>query len=259
MALTDRGDHAELALRAVGEGRTELIEILESDCSLEERVMDVCFAEPRLLDQARNLAMTFAWKDGRYHVGFTVGNPQVMNEDIGDAVEAIRNLIQSQRGGRKVYTEAFTYTDPEPADDSKSASKVPVHHIAIYLEAPASVLMEFQPGSPVVGPVVRREAKEMAIEYNPATGRLDVVGKGVGGAKVFRDVANEFRARALADATLTELEHEEWPLDLFRQNPPRLDSASWLLVDPRHRAPHALEAPRRWPRRIPRRQRRYCL
>ena len=218
VALADQGEFTELALRAVCEGRQELLERLEEEWSLEERILSVSFEQPALLDIARNLAMTFHWKEGRrYHAGFTVGNPQQMNEDIKGALEAIRSLVQSRPGGRKVYTETFTYTDPSQAERSKHGSTVRVHHIAIYLEAPAKCLLEFKAGHPKIASVVRREAKEMAIEYCPSTGRLDVVGRGVGGAKVFHGVADVFRAKALSDAPLTELKYEEWPLGLFLQ------------------------------------------
>lgn len=225
VALAERGEYAELALRAVCAKDSDLLDLLEEELSLEERILNVSFQQPKLLDWARNLAMTFHWKDGqRFHAGYQVENPMELIADIGSAVESIREIVQTRSGGRQVYAETFSYDQPSDDVDTYKTTSVRVHHIAIYLETPASLLMEFGHGKQAVAPVVRRAAKEMAIEYTPSTGRLDVVGRGVGGAKVFRDVAEAFRARALSNAPLTKLTYEEWPLSIFlRRRPPKFE------------------------------------
>ncbi|MBU2533766.1 MAG: hypothetical protein KKB37_13575, partial [Alphaproteobacteria bacterium] len=230
-ALAERGEYAELALRAVCAKDTQLLDLLEEELSLEERILNVSFKQPKLLDWARNLAMTFHWKDGqRFHAGYRVENPMELIADIGSAVESIREIVQSRSGGRQVYAETFSYDQPPNDVGNEKTASVQVHHIAIYLETPASFLMEFGHGKPAVAPVVRRVAREMAIEYTPSTGRLDVVGRGVGGAKVFHDVAEAFRARALSDAPLTKLSYEEWPLSIFlRRRSPKFDPPEGYL------------------------------
>jgi hypothetical protein len=214
-SLADRGDNAEVALRAVCEGYQHLLEILETDRSLEERILIVSVEQPKLLDRARNLAMSLAWRDSRYQCSFEVDNPKDLARNIDDAVESIRRIVQNIQGGRKVYAEGFTYSD---ADSTTSAGRV--HHIALYLETPASYLMEFKEGEGTAVPVLRREAREMAIDYNAATGRLDVTGKGVGGTEVLREVAEEFRAQAVSDASLTALKRPTWPMGAFLSNVP---------------------------------------
>ena len=219
-SLADRGDNAEVALRAVCEGYGHLLEVLETDGSLEERILTVSVEQPKLLDRARNLAMSLAWRDSRYQCSFEVDNPKGLAHNTDDAVEAIRRIVQDIQGGRKVYAEGFTYSD---ADSAASTGAGEVHHIALYLETPASYLMEFKEGEGAAVPVLRREAREMAIDYNAATGRLDVTGKGVGGTEVLRLVAEEFRAQAVSDASLTALKRATWPLEVFLSSaPPRL-------------------------------------
>ena len=111
VSLSDRGDHAELALRAACEDHAQLLEMLESDRSLEERILDVWSEQPRLLDRARNLAMTLAWKDSRYQCSFQVQNPNELAANLDEAVEAMRRIVQSLQGGRRVHAEAFTYAE----------------------------------------------------------------------------------------------------------------------------------------------------
>jgi hypothetical protein len=223
VSLSDRGDHAELALRAACEYHAHLLEKLESDRSLEERILEVWSEQPHLLDRARNLAMSFAWRDSRYQCSFQVQNPNELAANLDEAVEAMRHIVQSLQGGRRVHAEAFTYADVDRTPIATSPSAGRVHHVALYLETPASYLMEFQEGEVGAVPVLRRQAKEMAIDYNAATGRLDVTGKGVGGSRVLSAIANEFRILALADSSLTALERSEWSLDMFLcSKPPHL-------------------------------------
>jgi hypothetical protein len=110
IALSELDELAELALRAVCEPQPSLLNLLESHLSLEGRLQSVSLHEPAVLDQARNLAMTFHWKQGRrYSASFTVGTPQPLTKTISPAVKAISKLVQELRGGRKVHVEHFTY------------------------------------------------------------------------------------------------------------------------------------------------------
>ena len=215
IGLAEKGDFAERALRATCQGNTVLLERLEEERSLEERIFSVWLCEPKILDRARNLAMGFAWKGGRSHCGFNIINPQQVNEQLDDAITEIRDIVQSLQGGRKVDTETFTYQEMDYSKAPETAHALKTHHIAIYLETPASYLIEFKVGESGITPVVRREAREMAIDYNPANGRLDVTGKGVGGPRVLHRIAEQFRVHAIADASMTELKRPEWSLGFF--------------------------------------------
>ncbi len=215
IALAEKGDLAERALRAICEGDQVLLDVLEEERSLEERIFDVWLRETKILDKARNLAMGFAWRGGRFHCGFTIINPQQVNEQLNDAITEIREIVQSLQGGRKAHAETFIYQEMDYSKAPETAHALKTHHIAIYLETPASYLMEFKEGESGITPVLRREAREMAIDYNPANGRLDVTGKGVGGSKVLQRIAQQFRVHAVAGASMTELERPEWSLDFF--------------------------------------------
>lgn len=228
LTLSEKGEHADAALQSVCSERADLLDVLEQDLSLEERIFLVWQKDAALLDLARNLARNFRWREGRrYHAGYKVLNAPELLEDISGAVKAIRALIQEGQGGRKVDVEQFTYPKWSGAGRSVSVSEDDVsriHHIALYLEAPAKMLMEFQPEIAGVMPAVRREAKEMAIEYDPESGTLGVAGRGVGGGKVFEKVAEAFRRHALADAALTKLSNPEWPLNAFLRSDIQLPS-----------------------------------
>jgi hypothetical protein len=213
LLLSDKGELAERALRAVcGRDRVDLLEILESDRSLEQRIFFLWLDDAKLLDRARNIALTHHWRDGRYHCSFTTTNPQPVNADLSNAVHDIQTIVQKAHGGRKVAVDVFTYIDQEASDQL-------IHHIAIYLETPASVLMEFKDSEHPI-PVLRREAKEIAIDYNPRTGQLEIAGKGIGGSKVFQRLAESFGATALQGTELSEITREEWQLRQFLRGHP---------------------------------------
>ena len=82
--------------------------------------------------------------------------------------------------------------------------------------------MEFPEGKDVAIPVLHRAAREVAIDYDPGTGRLDIAGKGIGGAKIFADISEEFRLKAIAGAELTKIRRKEWPLHMFLGEAPSL-------------------------------------
>jgi hypothetical protein len=222
LALANLDDHAERALRAVCRNQQRLLKRLEDDCSLEERILDIWFSDRRILDRARNLAMGYVWRDGRSHCSFMVSNPQQAAADLNQAVEAIREKIQKFQGGRKVYSEFFEYADEDGSGASEGSPAQTIHHIALYLETPASYLMEFPEGKDVAIPILHRAAREVAIDYDPGTGRLDIAGKGIGGAKIFADISEEFRLKAVAGAELTKIRRKEWPLHMFLGEVPSL-------------------------------------
>lgn len=212
--LSDKGEYAERALRAVcRRDRADLLELLESDLSLEDRTFCLWLEDAPLLDRARNLAMSFHWRDGRYHCGFDVNEKTPLGEHLEQTIIEIQNIVQAIQGGRNVAVDEFTYLD-------ETACGQPVHHFAVYLETPASALMEFREGQNMPIPVLRREAREIAIDYNPRTGRLNLSGKGVGGQKNFSKIAIAFASSALAGAQLTEVTHQDWRLPAFLVKPP---------------------------------------
>jgi hypothetical protein len=213
LLLSDKGELAERALRAVcGRDRVDLCEILESDRSLEERIFFLWLDDAKLLDRARNIALSHHWRDGRYHCSFTATNPHPVSDDLSNAVHGIQRIAQRAQGGRKVAVDVFTYIDQEASDQL-------IHHIAVYLETPASVLMEFKDSEHPI-PVLRREAKEIAIDYNPRTGQLEIAGKGIGGSKVFQRLAESFGATALQGTELSGITREEWQLQQFAHGHP---------------------------------------
>ena len=213
LLLSDKGELAERALRAICDReRVDLLEILESDRSLEERIFFLWLDDAKLLDRARNVAMIHHWRDGRYYCGFTATNPQPVSGDLSKAIHDIQTIVQKAQGGRKVAVDVFTYVNQEASDQL-------IHHIAIYLETPASMLMEFKNSEHPI-PVLRREAKEIAIDYNTGTGRLEIAGKGIGGSKIFQRLAESFGATALQGTELSEVTHEEWQLRQFVRGHP---------------------------------------
>jgi hypothetical protein len=189
---------------------------------MEERILNIWFSDPNILDRARNLAMSYVWRDGRSHCGFMVANPQQVAADLQGAIEAIQEKVQTFQGGRKVYAEFFEYVDEDGSNASKDEPVQVIHHIALYLETPASYLMEFPEDGDVAIPVLHRGAKEVAIDYDPRTGRLDIAGKGIGGAKIFAKISEEFRLKAVTGAELTQIRREEWPLHMFLTADPLL-------------------------------------
>jgi len=208
IAVADKGDLAERALRQVCSDNPALDTILEAEASLEERILKVWFEDHVLLDRTRNLTMSYHWRDGRFHCGYTIPEPQKLHGDISEAVDSIRRIVQNLQGGRRAYADQFSYTY-----EYEGASLI--KHIAIYLETPASFLMEFPRGNDAPQPVLRREARELALSYDAASGRLDVAGKGLGGAKVFHDIAQAFCSYALDGADFQIITRNEWQLSQF--------------------------------------------
>ena len=207
LLLSNKGDFAERALRAVSLNNTPLVEILESDRSLEERIFLVWLKDNQLLDRARNLAMSFHQKDGRFHSGFRVigGNP--LEPNLESTIKDIQRIVQSQQGGRNVSVDDFTYKN--------ECSGQLIYHLAIYLETPASWVMTFEDSKDRPIPILRRDAKELAIDYNQQTGSLDLAGKGIGGHRNIVKIAETFVHSAMTASELTEVALDEWQLDQF--------------------------------------------
>lgn len=221
LSLADLDENAELALRRACRDEPALLEILESEASLVQRILDVWSINRRLLDRARNLALALNWQNSRYHTRYEIAADQRIKDDIEPTVEAIRAKVQAVHGGRKVTADAFLVPQLDPDDASDAASGWLIHHIAIYLEAPARSLMEFvadgaaDETSPTY--VLRRRAKEISVQYNPKSGQLDVSGKGVGGPKALEELANVFGAHAFAGEEIVpqKVKRREWQLKVF--------------------------------------------
>ena len=224
IALSDKSDLAEMALRSVCESNDALLQMLESEQSLEERCWWVWKADHQFIDRARNITMAYHWQNGRYHSGFTVSDPSSVIEDLQNAVVKIQDEVQSLEGGRKAQADHFSYHEQTEVEGEGKPTLI--HHVAIYLEKPAKSLMEFRPGSDDAAPVIRRQAKELAITYNTRTGRLDVAGEGIGGQKVLEKIAGHFSTHALNDAPLEKVTRNDHSLDRFLTiDPPSFSDA----------------------------------
>jgi len=125
ISLAEKGDLAERALREVCQGSDEILAVLESDRSLEERIFSVWLSNSKTLDRARNLAKAHYWRSGRYHCGFDLKNPGPLMDDVDAAKEAVGRLVQQAQGGRKAHLDHFSYLPENGAGDV-------VHHIAVY-------------------------------------------------------------------------------------------------------------------------------
>jgi hypothetical protein len=217
LAISEKGELAEQALRRVCGPDTRLEAVVEADLSLEERILTIALSEPDLLDRVRNTTMLHHWRDGRFHCEFEVCNPRPLSSEISQAVESIGRIVRGVQRGRRVHPDKFR------CRDSDNPERL-VDHLAIYLETPASMLMEFPRGETTPQPVLRREARELALEYDAETGRLEIAGKGLGGSKVFRDIAEAFCSQALGDAEYRAVQRQEWELQHFlAAEPPILD------------------------------------
>ncbi len=205
LAVYSKGDLAEQALRHVCRGQQNLIEILESERSFPDRIYCVWCDDATALDKARNLAMSYHWRGGRYHCAFKTRSTGVELVNASAAIDAIRDLVQGLKGGRRVHMDQFVYIN-----DTDNAT---VHHIAVYLESPASLLLEFQDGDEIPQPVLHREAKEIAVDYKPSTGQLDVAGRGTGGFAVFHKIAQALGSKALDNTEVVEIARSHWDLE----------------------------------------------
>jgi hypothetical protein len=228
-ALTSKPDLAELALRAVCHDQPVLLATLEGSQSLDERCWRVWRSDSKLIDRARNVAMKYHWQDSRFHSAFEVSNPGNLKSDLSDAVAAIQDLVQGREGGRRAETDTFSYHDPDTPAGTPPAV---IHHIAVYLERPARYLMEFGEGEAGVQPIIRHEARELAITYNERTGRLDVSGYGVGGHMALKDIATVFHAEAVENSEMNAVSRRNWRLDVFlaAREPPLCPPEGFVCV-----------------------------
>lgn len=212
-ALTDKPDLAELALRAVCDGVPDMITMLDSSLSLEERSWRVWKHDAKLIDRARNVVMKHHWQDGRFHCGFVVSNPGGLNADLTKAVSEIQAYVQSREGGRRAEADTFSYCEAQ-VEPGPEPSRI--HHIAVYLERPARYLMEFGNDADGVQPIIRHEARELAITYNERTGQIDVSGYGVGGQAVLGEIAARFHKDAIDNSSLETVTRQDWEFGFFR-------------------------------------------
>jgi hypothetical protein len=111
VGLADKGDCAERALHAVCEDRPDLLDVLERELSPEDRILIVWQTDPKLLDKARNLAMAFHWRWGRWNTAFHT-EPTRLAANLDDALEAIRKIVQQLQGGRKIWVESSPTSIP---------------------------------------------------------------------------------------------------------------------------------------------------
>lgn len=216
IAFAERDTFAEIALRAACSDSERLLDTLEATESLEERALRVLLSEPKTFDRASSIASGHGWRGGRQHCAFKINAGASLAAALQDAISEIASVVQATQGGRKVDSEYFTYPDLFATEPSNASDPVAiVHHMAVYVEAPASYWIEFGEDQPGIAPVLRREAHEIAIDYYPESGDLHVAGKGVGGSKTLEDVANVFGAKALAGEDVRRIERESWNLDAF--------------------------------------------
>jgi hypothetical protein len=217
VSLTDKAELAEVALRAACFDDAQLSAIVDAETtSIEERALELFLEEPRRLDRAANLAAGHRWRGGRQHCNFRVLGGHELSGDITNAIDQIRRTVQETQGGRKVDHDHFTYPDLFSINPDADPSTAPrVHHVAVYVEAPASYWMEFPEGSPAMAPVLRNEAKEIALDYDPSSGALDIAGKGVGGSQTLQKIAEQFGDAALAGVVPVRVQRRDWGLDLF--------------------------------------------
>ena len=129
LALCKKGDLAERALRVVCGESAELGVILDSDQSAEERAWRIWRSDAKLLDRARNVAMSYHWRDGKYNSAFSVTDAGSFLAGDEGAIDRVVNKVRQIDGGRRVHPDLFSYPDPEMSDQSEQAAGV-VHHLA---------------------------------------------------------------------------------------------------------------------------------
>lgn len=214
VAFAAKSDIAERALWACSQDDSGLADLLNQSASLEERALSLWFLDRRTFERANNVASGYHWAGGKYHCAFRVAAPGTLVTSLQDVAAEIGALIQSQAGGRKVDPDLFSYPDPEHAGETAEERPV-IHHLAIYVEAPASYWVGFSDDEDKATPQLRRDAKEVSISYNPAKQTLDVAGRGIGGSKVLEEIAHIFEAYAIQDVPFEKLKRVDWNLDRF--------------------------------------------
>ncbi len=233
--LAKKQDFAERALSRVCRGKTELTAILDEDFSLEERIFHLWLKDPKIIHRARNLAMADRSQRSRSHCRFKIDCGNGFTEGYQKALPHIQTLIQKLQRGRRVVADHFIYDDAEEHPDGGSTAGVsqPVHTIAIYLESPASMLLEFAHHEDTVISTLHREARELSIQYRPGAGVVDIAGRGLGGPRVFCDIAQILHDESFAGSEMIEIKFEHWRLQPFlsEQAPTILPPPGFTSVD----------------------------
>ena len=222
VAFSAKADIAERALWSCSDNDPQLTEILNQSASLEERALQFWFRERRSFERANNVASGYHWAGGKFHCAFKVASPGTLVDSLADVAAEIGALIQSQAGGRKVDPDLFSFRDPDTRDEASGGPAL-IHHLAIYVEAPASYWVGFKDEEDKASPLLRREAKEVSISYNPSKQRLDVSGRGIGGSKMLEKIAQVFEARAIKEIPFEKITRVDWDLEkLLDDEPPVL-------------------------------------
>lgn len=212
-ALVDKEDAADMALRSVCAGEPGLMAMLDqSASSLTERCLRIALADGAVFAWARNMATGLRQRDGRYHRAFLVRDPGALQADPSLAASLIAAELQKMSGGRCAKYDVFDYEDHAFRGEGRIQTK---QHIAIYVGGPAISVSEFDAKTNELLSVIRRPAKEIAIDYCESAGRLDVAGYGVGGGQVLAMIADIFRANALSNAEMSQIERRETHIDNF--------------------------------------------
>ena len=224
VAFSSKEDIAERALWACSDNDVELAGILNQSASLEERALQFWLQARHSFERANNVASGYHWAGGKFHSAFKVSAPGTLVESLADVAAEIGELIQSQAGGRKVDPDLFSFPDPE-AGDEEAAEPALIHHLAIYVEAPASYWVGFKDEDDKASPLLRRDAKEVSISYNPSKQRLDVAGRGIGGSKMLEQIAHVFEARAIKEVPFEKITRVDWDLEQFLGDEPPMLTA----------------------------------
>lgn len=216
VAFAERDEFAETALRTACWDLPQLMALCDADSSIEERALRVLFEAPKTFDRASSISTGHHWRGGRQHSLFETAKNGDVSDSINEAVTLIKKAMERQQAGRRVATDEFTYRDLLSIEDGQDPAKAPLaYHVSVYLEAPASYWLEFEAGPTEMTPVLRSEAKEIAIDYYPATGELHVAARGVGGSKVLHAIAEIFGTHALETTEIALVERQEMALGTF--------------------------------------------
>lgn len=204
--LTGDAQMAERALRNCCRREDSLIALLDQDASLEDRALSVKRADEKRFQRAVNVAMGYRLSDGRYHHSYMIPESGALRENLSDAADEVRNVLEDVASGRRVAADVFTYQD--------DADNEPVHHVAFFVEAPASLWIGFKDNDELET-FVQRDSIEVAVSYRPDRDQINISGKRLKGAPVFEQIAKVFQEHALSDNAPEELNRQDWNLERF--------------------------------------------